>query len=180
MHYRPSTLRSNHTGSPSMHTRSAESSVSYDIQVRTATLPPIHTALAPFGSFLPLDQGNSFSNSAPALPPQPLTTGPTRVSSSRRRLSHSAIENRRRERINDKIDQLKHLIPSCWSTQLLPPASMHQPLHKLSVLQAAIEYIHQLHTELLEQKASSLQQQDPALAIIIDHAHRLQQLHQLR
>ncbi|CAO3616937.1 unnamed protein product [Cunninghamella blakesleeana] len=77
-----------------------------------------------------------------------------------RRLSHSAIEKRRRERINDKIDQLKHLIPSCCpSTDSLPSASMHQPLHKLSVLQAAIDYIHQLHDQLIERAPTLLEKE---------------------
>ncbi|CAO3591246.1 unnamed protein product [Absidia cylindrospora] len=101
-----------------------------------------------------------------------------------RRLSHSAIEKRRRERINDKIDQLKHLIPSCCPTpNTLPSASMHQPLHKLSVLQAAIDYIHQLHTQLIHHAphldALLLQQQqqkklssDVELAKILSHARR--------
>lgn len=178
MYYRPSTMRSSHTESPPSHTKSDEPSVSCDVPVRTTTLPSIQTALSPFGCFLPIGQGESFSNPDPALDPRPLTNGPTKVPS-RRSLSHGAIEKRRRERINDKIDQLKHLIPSCWSTHILPPASMHQPLHKLSVLQAAIEYIHQLHTELLELQLPFLQHQDPTFATIINHAHRLRQLHQL-
>ncbi|RUS14824.1 hypothetical protein BC938DRAFT_477195 [Jimgerdemannia flammicorona] len=52
-----------------------------------------------------------------------------------RKVSHSAIERRRRERINDKILQLKQLVPSC--------ADQDQ-LHKLSILQSAIEYIRYL------------------------------------
>lgn len=73
--------------------------------------------------------------------------------------SHHHIEKRKRERINDKIDQLKVLIPSCnptsTTTTLLPSVSMQQPLHKLSILQAAIDYIHQLHSQLLEHSSSS-------------------------
>lgn len=70
-----------------------------------------------------------------------------------RRLSHSSIEKRRRERINDKIQQLKELIPSCNPSSLSDPIaapSFHQPLHKLSILQSAIDYIEQLHQTLLE------------------------------
>ncbi|GBC07863.1 hypothetical protein RclHR1_07740002 [Rhizophagus clarus] len=52
-----------------------------------------------------------------------------------RKVSHSAIERRRRERINDKILQLKELIPSCAD---------QDHLHKLSILQSAIEYIQYL------------------------------------
>lgn len=49
-----------------------------------------------------------------------------------RKVSHSAIERRRRERINDKIIQLKELIPSC---------AEQDNLHKMSILQSAIDYI---------------------------------------
>ncbi|CAO0799187.1 unnamed protein product [Mucor circinelloides] len=49
-----------------------------------------------------------------------------------RKVSHSAIERRRRERINDKILQLKDLIPSC---------SERENLHKMTILQSAIDYI---------------------------------------
>ncbi|RIB05572.1 hypothetical protein C2G38_2118070 [Gigaspora rosea] len=52
-----------------------------------------------------------------------------------RKVSHSAIERRRRERINDKIMQLKELIPSCAD---------QDHLHKLSILQSSIEYIQYL------------------------------------
>jgi hypothetical protein len=95
-----------------------------------------------------------------------------------RRLSHSAIEKRRRERINDKIDQLKYLIPSCCPTTehtLLPSASMHQPLHKLSVLQAAIDYIQQLHLELVQQAPLILpNRSDKELEMILSHARKQQ------
>lgn len=49
-----------------------------------------------------------------------------------RKVSHSAIERRRRERINDKISQLKDLIPAC---------SDRENLHKMTILQSAIDYI---------------------------------------
>ncbi|KAG1444731.1 hypothetical protein G6F56_010175 [Rhizopus delemar] len=49
-----------------------------------------------------------------------------------RKVSHSAIEKRRRERINEKIVQLKELIPSCAD---------QDNLHKMTVLQSAIDYI---------------------------------------
>ena len=56
-----------------------------------------------------------------------------------RKVSHSAIERRRRERINDKILQLKHLVPSCVD---------EDHLHKLSILQSTIEYIQYLKSVL--------------------------------
>ncbi|KAG0283335.1 hypothetical protein BGZ96_012290 [Linnemannia gamsii] len=56
-----------------------------------------------------------------------------------RKVSHSAIERRRRERINDKILQLKHLVPACVD---------EDHLHKLSILQSTIEYIQHLKSVL--------------------------------
>ncbi|CEP19068.1 hypothetical protein [Parasitella parasitica] len=49
-----------------------------------------------------------------------------------RKISHSAIERRRRERINDKILRLRDLIPSC---------AEKENLHKMTILQSAIDYI---------------------------------------
>ncbi|KAI8980356.1 hypothetical protein BDB01DRAFT_797520 [Pilobolus umbonatus] len=49
-----------------------------------------------------------------------------------RKITHSAIERRRREKMNDKILQLKELIPGC---------AQQENLHKLSILQSAIDYI---------------------------------------
>ncbi|KAI9323084.1 hypothetical protein BX666DRAFT_2108124 [Dichotomocladium elegans] len=57
-----------------------------------------------------------------------------------RKISHSAIERRRRERINDKIAQLRQLIPSC---------SDKEHLHKMTVLQSAIDYIAYLKSVVL-------------------------------
>ncbi|KAF9347703.1 hypothetical protein BGX26_000840 [Mortierella sp. AD094] len=84
---------------------------------------------------------SSSSTSAPTSPP-----AKRRASSSAklvdqetrdlmRKVSHSAIERRRRERINDKILQLKHLVPACVD---------EDHLHKLSILQSTIEYIQHL------------------------------------
>ncbi|ORX58263.1 HLH-domain-containing protein [Hesseltinella vesiculosa] len=111
------------------------------------------------------------------------SAGPVHLAGEReshRRLSHSAIEKRRRERINDKIDQLKHLIPACCpSNDALQSASMHQPLHKLSVLQAAIDYIHQLHAKLIHLEPDLVPPFDEAdppseLSRIIAHVRRQQ------
>ncbi|CEG73082.1 hypothetical protein RMATCC62417_08528 [Rhizopus microsporus] len=79
----------------------------------------------------------------------------------KRRLSHSAIEKRRRERMNDKIERLKSLIPSCNSPF---PTTVQQPIHKLSVLQAAIDYINQLHVML----DGTLSQDDPIRKTILN------------
>jgi hypothetical protein len=52
-----------------------------------------------------------------------------------RKVSHSAIERRRRERINDKIMEIKAIVPSC---------SHRDNVHKFSILQSAISYIEKL------------------------------------
>ncbi|SAL97589.1 hypothetical protein [Absidia glauca] len=56
-----------------------------------------------------------------------------------RRVSHSAIERRRRERMNDKIMQLKDIIPTCAD---------QDNLHKLTILQSAIDYIQYLKNQV--------------------------------
>lgn len=58
--------------------------------------------------------------------------------------------------MNDKIERLKTLIPSCKSRF---PTTVQQPIHKLSVLQAAIDYIQELHDQL----ETNLPQDDPIL-----------------
>ncbi|KAF9082609.1 hypothetical protein BGX23_012279, partial [Mortierella sp. AD031] len=63
-----------------------------------------------------------------------------------RKVSHSAIERRRRERINDKILQLKHLVPACVD---------EDHLHKLSILQSTIEYIQHLKSVLPDSVANA-------------------------
>ncbi|KAF9111784.1 hypothetical protein BGX27_004439 [Mortierella sp. AM989] len=63
-----------------------------------------------------------------------------------RKVSHSAIERRRRERINDKILQLKHLVPACVD---------EDHLHKLSILQSTIEYIQYLKSVIPESIANA-------------------------
>ncbi|KAF9931720.1 hypothetical protein BGZ65_004758 [Modicella reniformis] len=63
-----------------------------------------------------------------------------------RKVSHSAIERRRRERINDKILQLKHLVPACVD---------EDHLHKLSILQSTIEYVQYLKSVVPESVANT-------------------------
>lgn len=63
-----------------------------------------------------------------------------------RKVSHSAIERRRRERINDKILQLKHLVPACVD---------EDHLHKLSILQSTIEYVQYLKSIVPESVANA-------------------------
>ncbi|OBZ88816.1 Upstream stimulatory factor 2 [Choanephora cucurbitarum] len=79
------------------------------------------------------------------LSPQPNTAADQREQA--RKLSHSAIERRRRERINDKIVQLKELIPSCAD---------RDNLHKMTILQSAIDYIIYLKQIAGEQSESKV------------------------
>lgn len=58
----------------------------------------------------------------------------------KRKMSHSAIERRRRDRINACFDHLKNIIPSC--------ASHPDGWQKLTVLEKTIEYIHELRAKL--------------------------------
>ncbi|KAF7731750.1 hypothetical protein EC973_008264 [Apophysomyces ossiformis] len=100
----------------------------YAIQVS----PQLHpTAVMP-NNFI---RHNSISSSPGLGPTPPPTTADQREQA--RKVSHSAIERRRRERINDKILQLKQLIPSCAD---------QDNLHKMSILQSAIDYISYLKT----------------------------------
>ncbi|KAK4509243.1 acidPPc domain-containing protein [Mucor velutinosus] len=113
----------------------------------TAISPP---TLAPTFNFYPYPMQISpqlhptpVVGNAPPLSPVPLGIRHNSMSSTTsnstadqreqaRKVSHSAIERRRRERINDKILQLKDLIPSC---------SDRENLHKMTILQSAIDYI---------------------------------------
>ncbi|KAI8147422.1 helix-loop-helix DNA-binding domain-containing protein [Fennellomyces sp. T-0311] len=96
--------------------------------------------------------------------------------STKRQSSHSIIEKRRRERINDKIQQLKDIVPSCnpySEQQPIVGPSFHQPLHKLAILEAAIAYIEQLHQILLDAPSSPLLN-DPKIVNILEHARQCQ------
>ena len=57
---------------------------------------------------------------------------PTITKKERRKVSHSVIEKRRRERINYCISQLNVLVPSCHA---------EDNLQKLAVLEKTVEYI---------------------------------------
>ncbi|KNC99992.1 uncharacterized protein SPPG_04342 [Spizellomyces punctatus DAOM BR117] len=52
-----------------------------------------------------------------------------------RRVAHSAVEKRRREKIKDKVALLRSLVPTC---------AMQPNLHKLTVLEHTIDYIYYL------------------------------------
>ncbi|KAI8081538.1 uncharacterized protein BX664DRAFT_302324 [Halteromyces radiatus] len=113
-----------HTGhfyiaSPPLH----PSSPSHPTKIlpKLPTLPPSPT---PYTFYHPYPSSSSSSSD------YPITTADQREQA--RKVSHSAIERRRRERINDKIMQLKKLIPTCAD---------QDNLHKMSILQSAIDYI---------------------------------------
>lgn len=57
-----------------------------------------------------------------------------------RKTTHSQIEKRRREKINDTMQRLKDLVPACHDQDLL--------LRKLDVLTATADYIEELQTML--------------------------------
>jgi len=64
-----------------------------------------------------------------------------------RKTTHSAIEKRRRERINDKIAALKLIVPSC-------ALSTVSNMHKLTVLQNTIDYVQELEQTVMRLQAS--------------------------
>ncbi|KAI9476124.1 MAG: hypothetical protein EXX96DRAFT_575866 [Benjaminiella poitrasii] len=82
-------------------------------------------------------------NSAPSIS-SVATTADQREQA--RKESHSAIERRRREKMNDKILQLKELIPSCAN---------RENLHKMNILQSAIDYIVYLQNAIKEKQEES-------------------------
>lgn len=124
-------------------------------------LPPpiVHFYIAPppmssYQSWQPQPLNTTTSTATTTAPSTP--SSKVNIKENNRRLSHSAVEKRRREKMNDKIDRLKTLIPSCKAQF---PTSVQQPIHKLSVLQAAIDYIQELHDQL----ETNLPQDDPIL-----------------
>lgn len=87
-----------------------------------------------------------------------------------RKVSHSAIERRRREKINTKIQQLRQLIPSCAD---------QDHLHKLNILQSGIEYINYLHAVLGNMESQgqnvleSAARNDHRMLALLQHLKRL-------
>ncbi|KAK9484878.1 hypothetical protein V1527DRAFT_468425 [Lipomyces starkeyi] len=58
-----------------------------------------------------------------------------------RKIAHSAIERRRRSKMNEEFDSLKNMVPACRvASQTHGEAS----LHKLGILQATVEYVRYL------------------------------------
>ncbi|CAN6653996.1 hypothetical protein TRVA0_027S00232 [Trichomonascus vanleenenianus] len=67
-----------------------------------------------------------------------------------RKLAHSDIERRRRNKINEQFDALKDLIPTC--TEFKSSSGGDVGLHKLVILQHTVEYIKHLKSCLKELK----------------------------
>ncbi|KAI8915437.1 hypothetical protein DFJ77DRAFT_462685 [Powellomyces hirtus] len=81
---------------------------------------------------------------------------PSEKNSSLRRVAHSVVEKRRRERIRDKIEVLRSLVPTC---------NMQPNLHKLNVLEHTIDYIHFMRKvvhKMMIERDQALQQQQAA------------------
>lgn len=137
------------TSTPQSHSTSVESlslapSVNYcryPIQVSPQLHPTSSSTQHPNSANLGPYQVSSRHNSTSS---QLGTTADIREQA--RKISHSAIERRRREKINDKIFQLKELIPSC---------SDRDNLHKMTILQSAIEYIKYLKEVVEDLEGSS-------------------------
>ncbi|KAJ3179555.1 hypothetical protein HDU85_004828 [Gaertneriomyces sp. JEL0708] len=111
---------------------------------QTQPLPPLSTVT---GLPTPLARHQARVPSYPKVKEEPAASPPPTITSLKkdreflRKVSHSAIERRRRERINDKISTLRKLVPQCHG---------QENLHKLSILQNAIDYIRLLQKELDE------------------------------
>lgn len=58
-----------------------------------------------------------------------------------RKQSHSAIEKKRRERINDQFSHLKNIVPNCKHTT-------NSTIHKLTILENTIDYIRKLEEQV--------------------------------
>ncbi|KAK9479269.1 hypothetical protein V1514DRAFT_328916 [Lipomyces japonicus] len=60
-----------------------------------------------------------------------------------RKIAHSAIERRRRSKMNEEFDALKLLVPAC---KVALETQGEASLHKLGILQATVEYLRYLET----------------------------------
>ncbi|KAI7903265.1 uncharacterized protein BX663DRAFT_508012 [Cokeromyces recurvatus] len=86
-----------------------------------------------------------------------------------RKESHSAIERRRREKMNDKIIQLKELIPSCSNNK--------ETLHKMNILQNAIDYIIHLQETIKKLERNTTLNEDTCLLTCRNNKMKAQEDH---
>ncbi|KAF2401429.1 HLH-domain-containing protein [Trichodelitschia bisporula] len=77
--------------------------------------------------------------------------GPSTVAAKKvaRKKAHSAIERKRRSKMNEEFDTLRDLVPACRGR-----GEERGKMHKLAILQAAIEYVRYLQTCLETVKAA--------------------------
>ncbi|KAK9376380.1 uncharacterized protein V1513DRAFT_375742 [Lipomyces chichibuensis] len=89
-------------------------------------------------------QSQSQPLETPAAPKSKRGTGSSTSAATRktaRKIAHSAIERRRRSKMNEEFDALKTMVPACRvASQTHGEAS----LHKLGILQATVEYVRYL------------------------------------
>lgn len=107
----------------------------------------------PSSEFLKKDDPSEVSSIK--LPEPLIGTGTQRVAGvGKRRQTHSEIERRRRNKLNEKFDELRELIPSCADYRFAKRGG-DSGLHKLDILTEAVDYIRSLHKDQLESSASS-------------------------
>ncbi|KAI9203311.1 uncharacterized protein BJ171DRAFT_569024 [Polychytrium aggregatum] len=71
-----------------------------------------------------------------------------------RKIAHTAVERRRREKIQQKILELRDLVPTCTT---------HRNIQKAVILECTVDYIHELHAKIWD-LSRRLQEASPAAA----------------
>ncbi|KAK9447598.1 uncharacterized protein V1518DRAFT_421415 [Limtongia smithiae] len=124
----------------------------------TATAPKFEpSALV---SLTTTQSSDSLAPASAAAAPAPKTRRGHGVSAATRKtarkIAHSAIERRRRSKMNDEFDALKSMVPAC---RVASQANGETNLHKLGILQATVEYLRYLEEciEQLQARVSSLE-----------------------
>ncbi|RKP11931.1 helix-loop-helix DNA-binding domain-containing protein, partial [Piptocephalis cylindrospora] len=67
----------------------------------------------------------------------------------KRRESHNAVERRRRDNINEKIQELSHLVPDCFGA--INAAASGMKANKGAILRKSVDYIRQLQSLVNQQ-----------------------------
>lgn len=73
------------------------------------------------------------------------------VKKTARKTAHSIIERRRRSKMNEEFETLKSMIPACTG----------QPMHKLAILQAGIDYMRYLEQCVADLQGTNRETQPP-------------------